>query len=58
MTMVNHGPMSHCDKYCLNSKINHGPTSHCDKDILNIKIDHVANYGQPCVFYGLYNIIP
>ncbi len=22
--MVNHGPMSHCDKDCLNMKINHG----------------------------------
>jgi len=52
--MVNHGPMWHCDKACLNMKINHGqllwaivnhgPTSHCEKDCLNMKINH----GQPC----------
>ena len=54
--MVNHGPMSHCNKDCLNMKINHGqpsltmvdhgqhgPTSHLDKDCLTMKI----NIGQP-----------
>ena len=48
--MVNHGAMSHCDKYCLNMKINHGqpcsiivnhgPTSHYDKDCFNMKINN------------------
>ena len=48
-SMVNHGPMSHYEKYSINMKINHGPTSHCDKYCLNMKINH----DQPCFFYGL-----
>ena len=42
--MVNHGPMSHCDKDSLNMKINHGLTSHCNKYCLDMKINHGQAY--------------
>ena len=46
-TMVNHGPIPHCEKNCLNMKtnyceamVNEGPMSHCNKDYGNMKINH------------------
>ena len=48
-TMVNHCPMSHCDKDCLNMKINHGqPWS----TMVNMKINDGQSWSS-MVSYGL-----
>ena len=51
LAIINHGPMFHSNKDCLDMKINHGPMLHCDKDCFYIEINH----GQPCLF-RVYNI--